>query len=50
MGKINRVTMFKITKPEDIEAALEAYTKLDASNSKVLFDTKCNAQKVAYKA
>jgi hypothetical protein len=35
MGKINRITLFKIPDEEDLEAALAAYTKLEANNSKV---------------
>jgi len=34
MGKINRITLFKIPNEEDLEAALAAYTKLEANNSK----------------
>lgn len=40
MGKINRITMFKIPNAEDIEAALEAYTKLEVNNSKVILNAK----------
>ncbi|KAF2434461.1 stress responsive A/B barrel domain protein [Tothia fuscella] len=34
MGKINRVTMFKIPNEEDVKAALTAYTKLSEDHSK----------------
>jgi len=37
MGKIIRTTMFKIPNEEDLEAALAAYTKLEANNSKVRY-------------
>jgi hypothetical protein len=35
MGKIARVTMFKLPKPEDQDACLEAYKKMFAEAKKV---------------
>jgi hypothetical protein len=39
MGKITRMTLFKLPKPEDQEAALEAYTKMFAEAKKVSMST-----------
>ena len=35
MGKISRVTMFKLPKPEDQDATIEAYKKMFAEAKKV---------------
>ena len=35
MGKIARVTMFRLPKPEDQEACIEAYKKMFAEAKKV---------------